>query len=145
MSAGNGKITVGNPSTRTFVFPGGFEFTCDAICVYGQYLDMRRAYVGEGNAVPPDRMTEFNAATVEFVQGLLLHWATKESPAPTIDGGYALDFMTKLGEINNELADFFVPKSRGKPSSRESTELIFSTSDGASSNDSAPGSPSVSY
>ena len=65
-------------------------------------------------------MPEYHKAAQQFAQSLA---------GCEVTVAEALDFLARLREIYDELADFFQPKSSRKQPSAESSELRFSVSE----------------
>ncbi len=146
MSSGNGVIRIGKKGLRKFAFGDeGAPFTVDVVVAFQQWIlidDEFRTEEREGSnyrTIPLDKMLEFQKAAADFVRSLAA--SPLGSPVgsggkpPDITTAEALDFIARLREEYDELADFFVPRSREERASPDTSaaELRFSVEESGSS------------
>jgi hypothetical protein len=113
-------IRIGRRGMRKFALGDGEPVELDVVATHVRWVDVDRQYRDGDGKVIPEKVLELNAIAVDFVAALF------GLPPEQIDLACALEFLARLTEVSEELQDFFVVKSRGKPSSPGSTELTFS-------------------
>ena len=128
-SSNNGVIRVGRKGRKKFAFgDDGHVFEVDVVVAFQQWIcvDDEFREGKEDRAVSVADMPAYHHAAVDFVKKLATNPITGDQPDVTT--AEALDFIARLREQYDELADFFQPKSREKPGSPGSTgtELRFS-------------------
>ena len=147
MSASNGIIRVGRKGKVKFAFgDDGAPFEVDVVsAMQGWWCedDMHRVAAGDvypdwhvrhGQEVDEDdvgtiytaEMPAYHEAAVEYVKKLAAEGTRGGvSPADTnnITVAEALDFIARLREEYDKLADFFRPRSREKRDSRDTSEV----------------------
>lgn len=129
MSSSNGVIRIGRKGIKKFAFgEDGAPFEVDVVATFQQWIGIDDQFRpaeenAEGNRpIPTAEMPAYHAAAAAFVGGMA---GTEVTVAE------ALDFIARLREQYDELAHFFVPKSRrgqGSPdtSAEASATLQFS-------------------
>ena len=135
MSANNGIIRIGRKGLKKFAFgEDGPPFEVDVVMAFQQWIGVDESFRPEEEgpngtrSIPVDRIPEYHKKAVEFAA----LWASNYQgcdKVPDITTAEALDFIARLREQYDELADFFQPKLREKPASHDTseTELLFST------------------
>ena len=132
MSKSNGVIRIGRKGIKKFAFgEDGTPFEVDIVEAWQGWITVDDGFrpVDEdeqGNRlIPVSEMAAYHAAAVAYVEMLA---GTDTSQPNTISKAEALDFIARLREEYDELADFFRPKSRQKPDSPATSgaELRFS-------------------
>lgn len=130
MSAGNGTtksgvIRIGSKGRKQFAIGDeGEPFEVDVVDAFQQWQDLYNAMVDEDGNIS-DQLA-FHERAVQFVKHLAGDKYTGD--AGVISRGEAFDFLARLREQYDEVADFFQPKSReerGSPAS-SGVELRFS-------------------
>jgi hypothetical protein len=132
MSSSNGVIRIGRKGIRKFAFgDDGPPFEVDVVVAFQKWImiddEFRSTELNEnGNRIIPlERMPEFHQAAIAFVEQLRGGPISGEGLITTAE---ALDFIARLREQYDELADFFQPRSleeRDSPGTSE-VELRFS-------------------
>ncbi len=132
MSSSNGVIRIGRKGLKKFAFgEDGAPFEVDIVTAWQKWVIVDENFRPteedeQGNRpIPLSEMLAYHQAAVVFVETLA---GTDPSQANTITPAEALDFIARLREEYDELADFFRPKSRQKPDSPATSqaELRFS-------------------
>lgn len=126
--ASNGVIRVGRKGRKKFAFgDDGPVFEVDVVTEMFRWTEIDDTFrVPEGEPdeglIQPGQRDAYHAAAVEFVRNLA---GPEQGPITVAE---ALDFLARLREQYNELADFFRPRSHEKPASQDSSavELRFS-------------------
>lgn len=148
MIASNGIIRIARKGLRKFAFgEDGEPFEVDVVSTFQQWLLIDASFRpdvpdDDGNApVPNESIPDYHQAAVKFVQMLATAPPTQHCPQPVqppnLTIAEALDFIARLREQYDELADFFRPKLRerpgspatsaaGSPDTSESTSMRFS-------------------
>ena len=142
MSQANGIIRIGRKGKKQFAFgdegaPGSEPFTVDVVEVFQEWVvidDQFRTTEedAEGSrSIPLEELAQFNAAAQAFVEKLRGNDGTEEVPDgyQPVTVAEARDFLARLREQYDELADFFRVKSRpepGSPATSAETSVRFS-------------------
>lgn len=139
MSASNGVIRIGRKGIKKFAFgEEGKPFEVDVIVAFQQWIAIDEEFRGEDGegSIKTEDIPAYHQAAVEYVKGLTgpherlaADGATVIQDEPEgITTAEALDFLARLREQYDELADFFRPRSRAKPDSPATSgaELRFS-------------------
>lgn len=138
MSTNNGTcgiIRVGRKGRRKFAFgEDGEPFEVDVVVAFQEWVciddQFREGY--EDRIIPPSAMAEYHRAAVEFAKSQACDPVSGDpqhgNPPTEITTAEALDFIARLRECYDEVADFFQPKSRAEPDSQDTSaaELRFS-------------------
>jgi len=109
MSANNGVIRIGRKGLKKFAFgEDGPVFEVDVVVAFQRWIDIddkfRLEDAGDNDrSIPNADMPLYHQAAVSFV---------KELGGGDVTTAEALDFLARLREQYDELADFFQPKSR---------------------------------
>lgn len=110
----NGVIRIGKKGVKKFAFgDDGAPFEVDVVVVFQQWVATDEGFRDADFSIPSDRMLEYHAAAVSFVQQLCGHEVTTAE---------ALDFIARLREQYDEVAAFFRPKSREERASLDTSE-----------------------
>lgn len=96
------------------------EVTLDVMVIVNQWYEIDASFRDDKNEIPKEKIGDHRAAGVKFVEELL-----KIQPG-TLSWAEAEHFMAEIARRNKELKAFFDSVSGSAPSSRASTELIFS-------------------
>jgi hypothetical protein len=121
---GSGIIRIGKKGLRKFTFDEDADaFEIDVIAAQAQWLELDRQFRDDNNEVPPDKLIALNEEARRFAMEL----AYDTKPKRILSIAEALEFLKLLNEEAGRLADFFTPKDSEVPSSRESSELRFTT------------------
>lgn len=133
-SNGTGVIRVGRKGRRKFAFgEDGEPFEVDVVVAFQEWvrIDDEFRQEHEDRTIPPSAMADYHEAAVRFayVQAGLAYPPPEACDANKITTAEALDFIARLRECYDEVADFFQPKSRAAPDSPDTSgaELRFST------------------
>lgn len=134
---GDGVVRIGRKGTKKFAFgEDGAPFEVDVVCAMHGWIAVDEQFRTEEETgsdgtvykvIPTADMNEYHAAAVGYVCSL----ATKESVGsgkPEITTAEALDFIARLREEYDALADFFRAKRRKEEDSPDTSaaELRFS-------------------
>jgi hypothetical protein len=128
MSASNGVIRVGRKGLKKFAFgEDGEPFEIDVVVAFQAWVNVDNEFRerSEDRTIHTKDMPDYHAAAVHFVTMLATDYSAgspNSSKQPQITTAEALDFIARLREQYDELADFFRPKSREKPDSPDSSE-----------------------
>lgn len=121
MSNTNGVIRIGRKGIKKFAFGDGEPFDVDVVTTFHRWIAVDEALrePHEGNKIPAVELPNYNSAAQSFVQ---------ELSGTEVTVAEALDFLARLREQYDDLADFFRAKSPRKPDSPDSSaaELQFS-------------------
>ena len=130
MSSSNGVIRIGRKGIKKFAFgEDGEPFDVDVVVAFQEWVTIDDQFrqrddvemIEERQSVRLEDMPAYHNAAVEFVKRL--------SGCQVITSAEALDFIARLREQYDELADFFVPRSRrgrASPVISETASLEFS-------------------
>lgn len=128
MSANNGVIRIGRKGIKKFAFgEDGTPFDVDVVVAFQRWIEIDNEFRqdndgSEGRLIALSDIPLFHKAAVEYVRGL--------SGSYDVTTAEALDFIARLREEYDKLADFFQPKSLeelASPSTSEAaSELQFS-------------------
>jgi len=124
MSASNGVIRIGKKGIKKFAFgEDGQPFDIDVVVSFQEWIRIDEGFRMDDRTIPTDSMKDYHEAAVEFV-----HKVSNGNNDNKVTTAEALDFIARLREQYDELADFFRPKLRGEPDSPDSSgvELRFS-------------------
>lgn len=122
MSQSNGVIRVGRKGLKKFAFgEEGEPFQVDVVEAFQAWIGIDDSFRDEKRELPTASMQEYHRSAVDYVRGL--------SGCGDITIAEALDFIARLREAYDEVADFFQPRSKTKLSSVESLEARFSHSE----------------
>ncbi len=125
----NGVIRVGRKGRKKFAIGAEDDprrlpdFEVDVVVAYQRWICADESFRPElpneqgRRPIPDERMAEFHAAAVEFVEGL-----GGEKYAGQITTAEALDFCARLGEQYDDMADFFQRRSRQERASPATSE-----------------------
>lgn len=146
MSSNNGIIRIGRKGIKKFAFgeegtSGSEPFAVDVVVAFQKWMQIDDSFRPEEEdaqglrKVPMSEMLAYQQAAVEFVEdlrgrGIVRDGVTVSGYEP-VNAAEALDFLARLREEYDRLADFFHPRSRQKPdspatSAEPSAELRFS-------------------
>jgi hypothetical protein len=130
-NSSNGVIRVGRKGRVKFAFgEEGEPFEIDVVAAFQEWLEIDESFReqegDDAGVIPTGKMTEYYQAALDF--------ATKcageagEAGGKPTSQAEALDFIARLREQWDELADFFQPKKREKVASPGTSgpELRFS-------------------
>lgn len=120
MSESNGVIRVGRKGIKKFAFgEDGSVFSVDVVVAFHEWIEadnrFRDERGDEDRSIPHSATAEYNQMAVDFVQKL--------SGYGDLSKAEALDFVARLCEQFNELADFFHPKRREEDESPDTSEV----------------------
>ncbi len=119
MSASNGVIRVGRKGKKKFAFgEDGTPFEVDVVVAFQEWIAVDDSFREqfENRTIPTGAMRDYHAAALEFVSRLACN--NQEVEMPEITTAEALDFLARLREQYDEIADFFHPKSRDERASQ---------------------------
>lgn len=129
MSDSNGVIRIGRKGKKKFAIgEDGQPFEVDVVVAWQTWVNIDESFRerSDDRSISPAEMAEYHKAAVSFVYSLM-------PDVPPVGGSIlttaeALDFIARLMEQYNEVADFFAPRSKEKRGSPDSTgvELRFS-------------------
>lgn len=111
----NGVIRIGRKGKKKFAFgEDGAPFEVDVVAAFQQWIGIDDAFRPEedehGNRpIPTSEMPAYHVAAQAFAEGLA---GVSSDDTPTITIAEALDFIARLREEYDELANFFRPRSR---------------------------------
>lgn len=111
-------IKIGRKGLRRFALGDGEPVELDVIHVWNQWLEVDRAFRDEHDKIPRERWGEYSAAEVEFARQML-----QAGEDQRFSETEAKEFIRLLGEEAEKLTAFFVPRSRGEPSSPQGSAL----------------------
>ena len=130
----NGVIRVGRKGKKKFAFgEDGDPFEVDVVVAFQEWVTIDDGFreASDDRSIETSDMAAYHKAAVDFVERL--------ASVPDPDGqGFshpgdittaeALDFIARLREQYDELADFFLPKKRARDESQDTSgaELQFS-------------------
>jgi hypothetical protein len=129
MSASNGVIKIGRKGLKKFAFGENDDapvFEVDVVTTVREWGVINDSFRQNDDIndrrIPADLMPEYHKAAVKFVEGLCDKYKGELTIAE------ALDFIARLHEVYEEMAVFFLPKSRKEPDSpaTSETEVRFS-------------------
>lgn len=142
MSEGNGVIRIGRKGVKKFAFgEDGDPFEVDVVTAFQQWIaiddQLRQSTGDDAGKIRLEDMPTLHEAAVQFVQSLMPHAITNDANGaqirvpPEITTAEALDFIARLREQYDELADFFLPRKRGALESPATSgvELQYSASE----------------
>lgn len=125
MSANNGIIRIGRKGIKKFAFGDeGEPFDVDVVVAFQQWVGIDEDFRpiepdAEGNrSIPTSQMPEYHQAAVAFVEGL----AGSKLGNTKLTVAESLDFIARLREQYDELADFFRPRLREEHDSPDTSE-----------------------
>lgn len=116
MSSSNGVIRIGRKGIKKFAFGDDPEFDVDVVAAFQRWLivdDGFRQVDGNDKSIPLAEIPAYHAAIQGFVA---------ELGGGSVTPAEALDFLARLREQYDELADFFRPKLRKEPDSQDTSE-----------------------
>ena len=126
MSANNGVIRVGRKGRKKFAFgeegqPGSEPFEVDVVVAFQEWIGIDDVFRerSEDRSILTADMAEYHKAAVGFVKKLA---TGPGSQVPDVTTAEALDFIARLRECYDEVADFFRPKLRGEPDLPDTSE-----------------------
>ncbi len=127
MSASNGVIRIGRKGIKKFAFgEDGAPFEVDVVAAFQRWCCIDDTFRDDENdrKIPVERMPEYHQAAVGFVAELQLANipAGYEESSP-VSIAEALDFIARLREQYDELADFFLPRKRVEDESPATSEV----------------------
>lgn len=132
MSARNGVIRIGRKGIKKFAFgDDGVPFEVDVVSAFQEWLSidesLRQQDGDKAGTILTEDMHRYHQAAVQFVERLSDN-RTDEGGAYHITTAEALDFIARLREQYDELADFFRPKRREREESpgTSGADLVFS-------------------
>lgn len=132
MSSGNGVIRVGRKGKKKFAFgEDGEPFEVDVVVAFQEWIaiddSFREHEDREDRTVAVADMARYHQAAVDFAVAST-GGNPHAVPAEGITTAEALEFIARLREQYDELADFFVPRKREEPASPATSgaELRFS-------------------
>lgn len=106
MSANNGVIRIGKKGLKKFAFgEDGAPFEVDVVVAFQEWVCLDETLRVNGDEIKTEDMPTYNQTAVAFVERL---------SGSSVTVAEALDFIARLREQYDELADFFRPKSREK-------------------------------
>lgn len=122
MSESNGVIRVGRKGLKKFAFgDDGPPFEVDVVVAFQRWVSIDDSFRPEeeneegGRPIPNSSMEEYHRAAVMFVNELaggVQPTGSRVGPYSRITTAEALDFIARLREQYDELANFFRPKLR---------------------------------
>jgi hypothetical protein len=124
MSASNGVIRIGRKGIKKFAFgEDGPVFEVDVVTAFQQWIAIDESFRGESGkeSVKTQDMPQYHHAATEYAKQLSGS-ADGMPQYPNLTTAEALDFIARLREQYDELADFFRPKSRERPDSLGTSE-----------------------
>mgnify|MGYP001615992377 CR=1 FL=1 len=115
----NGVIRIGRKGLKKFAFgEDGAPFEVDVVVSFQEWIGIDDGFrsVDENGVrtIPNADIPAYHQAALGFVSGL--------AGGGEITVAEALDFLARLREQYDELADFFQPKLREKPGSQDTSE-----------------------
>ncbi len=135
MSANNGVIRIGRKGIKKFAFgEEGEPFSVDVVVAFQEWIRLdesfRQTDGDQKGTILTEDIPAYHQEAVKFVCGLA---SVNDSDGqgrshPSITTAEALDFIARLNEQYNELADFFRPKRRQEEESHDTSvaDLRFS-------------------
>ena len=135
MSANNGDgvIRVGRKGRKKFAFgEEGEPFEVDVVVAFQEWVCIDEEFrdKSKDRSIPNSDMLVYHQAAVNFVERLANPLSDGElrQPITEVTTAEALDFIARLREQYDELADFFQPRKREKDESPATlgAELRFS-------------------
>ena len=130
MSTNNGVIRVGRKGRKKIAFgEDGVPFEVDVVGAFQEWVCVdevfREGY--EDRNIPASDMAAYHQAAVDFATRLTAD-PTGRRETEIITTAEALDFIARLRECYDEVAAFFLPKSREERDSPDTSvaELRFS-------------------
>ena len=106
MSANNGVVRIGRKGLKKFAFgEDGPVFEVDVVVAWQQWVILDNGLRDENDKVIAETMPLYHQAAISFVEGL------SNSTAGTITVAEALDFIARLKEQYDNVADFFQVRS----------------------------------
>lgn len=139
MGTNNGVIRIGRKGIRKFAFGEGEPFEVDVVVAFQGWICVDETFRehSDDRSIPSSEMSAYHQAAVSYVTGLATSPGAMELCAmnpennvqlPNITVAEALDFIARLRECYDEVADFFLPKSRRESESPDlsAAELRFS-------------------
>ena len=102
MSANNGVIRIGRKGIKKFAFgDDGAPFEIDIVIAFQEWVGIDEGFRDESRDIRTEAMPSYHQAAVAFVERL---------SGSTVTTAEALDFIARLREQYDELANFFRPK-----------------------------------
>lgn len=129
MSTNNGVIRVGRKGIKKFAFgEEGEPFEVDVVVVFQEWVGIDEQFRErtEDDTIATKDIPEYHRAAVEFVEGLantIPQAMGRTENLTKVTTAEALDFLARLREEYDELADFFRPRSRKKQDSPDTSEV----------------------
>ncbi len=139
MSANNGVIRIGRKGIKKFAFgdegaPGSEPFEVDVVITFHEWLVVDDGFRpieqdAEGNRpIPRVEIPAYDCAAIEFVESR--RGGNKHHPEYVrVSAGEARDFMARLREEYDRLANFFQAKSSDEPESPDTSEVALQFSE----------------
>lgn len=130
MAQNNGVIRVGRKGRKKFAFgdegqPGSEPFEVDVVVAFQEWIRIDGGFrdLSDDRTIRDEDMADYHRAAVDFAtrQRGGSNSETGAQPEP-ITTAEALDFIARLRECYDEVADFFLPRSRGRSDSPATTE-----------------------
>lgn len=131
---GDGVIRVGRKGRKKFAFgEDGEPFEVDVVVAFQEWIGIDDEFRDrtEDRSVAVADMAEYHAAAVDFVRRKATS-PIDDTEVPLITTAEALDFIARLREQYDEVADFFQPRPRAERDSPDTSEAVlqFSAEDG---------------
>lgn len=127
MSADNGVIRIGRKGLKKFAFgDDGEPFEVDVVIAFQHWIGIDDGFRPQeedqdgGRPIPTAEVPAYHQAAVAFVAGLC-------NSKVEVTVAEALDFLARLREQYDELADFFRPRSRQERASPDTLEEASAT------------------
>ena len=104
MSSSNGVVRIGRKGLKKFAFgEDGAPFEVDVVTTVQEWIGIYQQLQGEDGLIANEVMPTYHQSAVAFTERL---------SGCTVTVAEALDFLARLREQYDSLADFFQPKSR---------------------------------
>lgn len=124
--ASNGVVRIGRKGLKKFAFGDGEPFEVDVVEEFQRWAsidDTFRQEKDDGTRyIPKEIVPEFHRAAVAFAEGLANKTKTPVDEQTDVTIAEALDFIARLREEYDDLADFFLPRSREERASPATSE-----------------------
>ena len=112
----NGVIRISKKGIKKFAIGNGGAFDLDIVQAFTKWIQIDESFREDDRTIKPENMPEFHQSAIDFVS----YYAAGNVSAP-ITTAEALDFLARLREQYEELANFFQPKLSEEPESRDTS------------------------
>lgn len=122
MSESNGVIRIGRKGLKKFAFgEDGAEFSVDVVKTWQEWINIDESVRDTEGQIKAENMPLYHKAVVDFAAEL------SNSKPESLTVAEGLEFIAKMREQYEELADFFQPKKRKEqePSASSATGMQF--------------------